>query len=511
MFRNINALFDWFIPEEVMENLSKYGKAKMIVGIGLLLGFIVLLQSLRSFFSGAVGTGFIIVAFSLFVMSGPFLLKWTKSTNLSGNLTILGLFLLAFLIVLMRGGINSSIASYLSMVPLVGLMVAGLRSGIIWGVISVIALVMVYSLKRSGVALPPHDISPEGLETYLLITYGSLVVFATILGGIFETVSSGNFNRFRDAKSRSDAINQDMRTALDDVDAVMKSISENNLAKKVSYDIEGELNQLKISVNSTIDLLNQTILNVTDSSEEIFSRAETLAASSKSIADGSATQASNVRDISSAMNEIGEVAKQNNLAADQSKQISRETIEFVNQGNQQMNDMVATMNRIDESGQNINKVVKVISDIASQTNLLALNAAVEAARAGSAGKGFSVVAEEVRSLAKRSADAVKETTDLIEESNQEIQAGVSSVNSTAEMLGKIMERIERINNLINEIADGSTNQKTGIEDITRGLEQVNDVVRQNAAISEKTAVDTDELREESTRLQTTMRQFILDT
>jgi methyl-accepting chemotaxis protein len=510
MIDHINAVFSWFIPQAIRDDANRYGKAKMTVGIGLLLGFIVMLQSFRSLFIHAdYRTGFVIIGFSLLVMSGPFLLKTTRSQALASNTTITGLFVLALTIIVMRGGISSSIASYLSMVPFCALMMSGIRSGVLWGLISMLSLFLTYTAKRMGVDFPAHELTPEGLDQYLLVTYGSLIVFATILGTIFEAVSNGNFRRFTDAQANTDAVIGNMQEAIGKVNAVMQAVSDNDLSRRVDYRIEGELEQLKSSVNEAIELLSRTIAEAANASRQIADRADHLAASAKALAEGTATQASNIEEISSSMGEIEGVTRQNSENANQSSQITKETQEIVLQGNQQVKTMVSSMNRIADSGKNVKKIVTVIDEIAFQTNLLALNAAVEAARAGKYGKGFAVVAEEVRNLAGRSAEAAKNTTTLIDTTIQEIESGVRTVDVTAEMLGRITTSIEKVTALVAEIADNSSSQQTGIEEISKSLAQVNEVVQQNASISEKTAAASTEMKTQSQSLQNTMRRFVL--
>jgi len=504
------GIIEWFVPDEIKKEIREFGRAKMIVGIGLLVGFVVLLQSFRSIFINVnLKVALVVIGFSLFIMVAPFILKYTGSKIISANIVIGGLFTLAVLVVLMRGGITSTIASYLALVSMCALMMLGLRAGILWGLISIAALIFIYSLKSSGIELAPSGLSGDELEKYTLVTYAVLVVFAMVLGSIFEITSNGNLVRFTEAQAKSEEINAQLREALENVNQVMNSVSQSDLSKRISYQLDGELEKMKGSVNTAIDLLSRTILNVVDASHLINSGATELSRSAQILANGTSTQAASLEEISSSMSEIENLTKKNNDNAGQSKRLTESTLEIVTAGTQQMDDMVSTMNRIAETGQNVTKVIKVIDEIAFQTNLLALNAAVEAARAGKYGKGFSVVAEEVRNLAGRSAEAAKNTTQLIETTMKEMEKGVEKVNSTAENLTKIMESVNKVNGLVQEIALGSEEQRTGIEEMTKALNQVNDIVQQNSSISEETASSSDDLKSQSLNLQKTMQQFRL--
>jgi methyl-accepting chemotaxis protein len=231
----------------------------------------------------------------------------------------------------------------------------------------------------------------------------------------------------------------------------------------------------------------RTAANLVGGTRELSDSAQTLSS-------GATEQAAAIEQISSSLNEVGAQTRQNNQHAAQAREESERTLEIVQQGTQQMETMVSSMQIINTSSAEVSKVIKVIDEIAFQTNLLALNAAVEAARAGKYGKGFAVVAEEVRSLAGRSAEAAKDTTAMIEKSIKGVETGVQNANETAAVLKDIKESVHRMSNLVKEIADGSVEQNTSIDEVNRGLNQVNTVVQQNASISEENASASEELK-----------------
>ena len=209
------------------------------------------------------------------------------------------------------------------------------------------------------------------------------------------------------------------------------------------------------------------------------------------------------------MTEMSSQTKQNAENASQANQLSAQARDAAEKGNEQMKEMMTAMDEINASGQNISKIIKVIDEIAFQTNLLALNAAVEAARAGQHGKGFAVVAEEVRNLAARSAQAARETADLIEGSVHKAENGVGIAQRTAEALSEIVTGITKTTDLVAEIAAASNEQSQGIGQINQGLSQIENVTQQNTANAEESAAASEELASQAQHLRKLLTQFRL--
>jgi methyl-accepting chemotaxis protein len=257
--------------------------------------------------------------------------------------------------------------------------------------------------------------------------------------------------------------------------------------------------------NNTNDVLS----NINSASGQVASGARQVSASSMALSQGATEQASSVEELTASIEEISSQTRLNAQNAAQANELAEAAKDNAVQGNNRMQEMLKAMSEINESSGNISKIIKVIDEIAFQTNILALNAAVEAARAGQHGKGFAVVAEEVRNLAARSANAAKETTDMIEGSIKKVEGGTRIANETANALYKIVEGVAKAAALVSDIAIASNEQASGIAQVTQGLSQVSLVVQTNSATSQESAAASEELSSQSELLKEQVGRFKL--
>ncbi|MEA3543919.1 MAG: methyl-accepting chemotaxis protein, partial [Thermodesulfobacteriota bacterium] len=253
--------------------------------------------------------------------------------------------------------------------------------------------------------------------------------------------------------------------------------------------------------------ISETIQNVLRSSQKIASDTLQVSGTSNSLADGATKQAAALEEISASMQEMNEQTANNTRNAEQVNQLSSAAKQSAEKGDQHMQAMIKAMAEINEAGQNISKIIKVIDEIAFQTNLLALNAAVEAARAGQHGKGFAVVAEEVRNLAARSAKAASETTELIQGSVQKTENGAQIADQTAEALKEIYQGVVQVSDLVDEIAAASNEQALGVAQANEGLAQLSSVNQSSTASAEETAAVAEELSAQTSFLQQMLERF----
>jgi len=261
----------------------------------------------------------------------------------------------------------------------------------------------------------------------------------------------------------------------------------------------------------TLSHVNRTLRHVAMTldtrSQEIVGSANQMSASSKTLADGANQQASSLEETSASLEEIASMTKQNASSAKQAKDLSTQTRTAAETGTTNVTEMKRAMDDIKGSSNDISNIIKTIDEIAFQTNILALNAAVEAARAGSAGAGFAVVAEEVRSLAQRSAQSARETASKIAEAIAKSDRGVDISARVAQSLDDILERARKVDLLVAEIATASEEQSRGIEQLNTGVASMGQITQTNAESAGQSASAADNLKGQAEGLQTAMGEL----
>ncbi len=241
-----------------------------------------------------------------------------------------------------------------------------------------------------------------------------------------------------------------------------------------------------LPINRIIDGLSAGAGQITDASGHVLS-------ASQSLAEGATEQAASLEETSSALEQMASMTRQNADNAQKTNESTQQTAKLIEDGGQAMGDMSRAMAEISERSEKVSRIIKTIEDIAFQTNLLALNAAVEAARAGEAGKGFAVVADEVRNLSQRSAQAAKDTTELINGTVESVRHGSEIAGNLTESFKRIEAGTQEIGRLIDAIASATNEQAQGVDQVNTAVAQMDKVTQQNAASAEETSSASEQL------------------
>lgn len=287
-------------------------------------------------------------------------------------------------------------------------------------------------------------------------------------------------------------------------------IAKGDLRIEVELDYPGDFAALKEAIVHMAESLNSTMCVIDTAAGQVSIGASQVSSGAQELAAGAAEQASSVEELSASATIIADQAEENLVNVQTANHFVGLAGAGVNAGNDHMKQLLEAMSEIGSSSNQITNITKVIEDIAFQTNILALNAAIEAARAGSAGKGFAVVADEVRNLAAKSAEAARQTADLIRNSAATVSKGTEITEKTAQILRETGVNALKVTESFSKIEQASAGQADAIEQIKQGLNQVSAVVETTAATAEENSATSEEMSAQAVTLREEVGKFKLD-
>jgi methyl-accepting chemotaxis protein len=296
-------------------------------------------------------------------------------------------------------------------------------------------------------------------------------------------------------------------SVINSVSAALKSLAEGDLTARIEDRFSEKFEVLADNFNVSIRRLEDTIAAVAANASSVHVSAGEVTKASDSLSQRTEQQAASLEETAAALDQITATVRKTADGANEARQLVSTAKKDAETSSAVVHDTVTAMNGIEQSSKQISNIIGVIDEIAFQTNLLALNAGVEAARAGDAGRGFAVVATEVRALAQRSADAAKEIKALISGSGQQVQSGVTLVAETGKALGRIVEQVAKLNELISDIAASAREQATGLDQVNTAVNQMDQMTQQNAAMVEETTAASHSLASEADALSRLVGQF----
>ncbi len=275
----------------------------------------------------------------------------------------------------------------------------------------------------------------------------------------------------------------------------MQHLAEGDLTHPIEQNYSGTYGEVRDNVNETISILQKTVTQLRETAGVINTNSSEIVSGNNDLSARTEQQAANLEKTASSMKELTHIVENNTNNANQANHLSVNVRQTADKGGNVVAQAVDAMEEINQSSSKIAEIIGVIDEIAFQTNLLALNASVEAARAGEQGRGFSVVATEVRNLAGRSANAAREIKDLISDSIKKVTNGTQLVNQSGETLQDIISGVEKMGNVISEIAAASEEQSTGISQVNQAVASIDESTQQNAALAEETSAATMSMNE----------------
>ncbi|MET7141661.1 methyl-accepting chemotaxis protein [Xanthomonas sp. PPL139] len=325
----------------------------------------------------------------------------------------------------------------------------------------------------------------------------------------------GDALRFQyDFRLMVDSLNQLMATADDNLQALsslLQSIAAGDLTVRMHGEFQGVFATMRDDANATTEQLAAIVARIQTAAVSINAAASEIATGNDDLSRRTEQQAASLEETAASMEELTSTVKQNAEHARQANQLAAGAASVASQGGDVVGQVVQTMSGIEASSKKIADIISVIDGIAFQTNILALNAAVEAARAGEQGRGFAVVASEVRTLAQRSSHAAKEIKDLIDDSVGRVAEGSALVDQAGKTMQEIVTSVQRVTDIMGEIAAASQEQSAGIEQVNQTVMQMDETTQQNAALVEEATAAARSMEEQAGHLRDSVAVFKLDT
>jgi methyl-accepting chemotaxis protein len=324
--------------------------------------------------------------------------------------------------------------------------------------------------------------------------------------------------RHRDLTEQERAANEETRAAVQRQQQAVVAALANGLDRLSQGDLTGRLSQvfgqdyekLRTDFNATADSLQEAMRTIIKATGGISSGSDEIAHASDDLSRRTEQQAASLEETAAALNLITATVKKMAGGTSEAAAVVATTRQEAESSGVIVQQAVDAMGKIKGSSQQMSQIIGVIDEIAFQTNLLALNAGVEAARAGDAGRGFAVVASEVRGLAQRSAEAAKEIKALISASSEQVDGGVMLVGKTGAALKNIIDKVATIDALVHEISAQSQDQATSLAEVNIAINQMDQVVQQNAAMVEESTAAAHALKSETQALTSIVGRFQID-
>ena len=298
-----------------------------------------------------------------------------------------------------------------------------------------------------------------------------------------------------------------IKSYISEISSILGDISNGNLNCSIEEEYKGNFIEIRKSLENIIRSLNDIFENIGQSTIEVKANSEKAAEMAELLSDGSKNEKDAVRELYVSIDQINKQVNKNADNAIDTSTITNALAENIDNSNIMMDKVIKAMEDIEDCSNSITSIMNTINDIAERTNLLALNAAIEAARAGDLGSGFAVVADEVKSLASQSADAARETNNIVNESIKAVNNGKLLVYDTANTLNESLKNIKKTRELSEYITDSSKEQYESIAIVNERIKKITETINRTVEVDENSAISSEELKLQSSKLEMMINKF----